>query len=153
MSKLENSPECVHCKHRDKTRVVGSNPTRVRCLWYFCLQNSGKCWVHSANTHRCMGQKPKLIFFIPDANLTYLIIHCKRFPYSAEFKISLLFLYKSENFPGWFTKSPWCKCKAALLYESHLIIVVYFLSLPFHYLSLSLLPCLSQTQINNYRAI
>ena len=34
-------------------------------------QNSGRCWVYSANTHRSIWvKKKKWNFFIPDANLT-----------------------------------------------------------------------------------
>ena len=36
------------------------------------LQDSGKYWVYSANTHGCMGKKTKN-YYIPDANLTSYI--------------------------------------------------------------------------------
>ena len=49
--------------------LLGSNPTRVICLW-FCSQDSGKYWVYSANTHRCMGKNQNDCSLSPDVNLT-----------------------------------------------------------------------------------
>ena len=43
-------------------------------LWSLCYCLHDHSITSSVNTHPCIGKQPKLIFFIPDANLTYYII-------------------------------------------------------------------------------
>ena len=53
------APKHIRISKKIFILVMGSNPTRVLCMWLFS-QDSGKYWVYSANTHRCKWVKTKM---------------------------------------------------------------------------------------------